>query len=55
METIHTTHEIERKRRSVAMQSDGQLVHVNMLLAKHEALAVLAVAQEITNRRNAAA
>jgi len=37
------------------MQSDSQLVYVNMLLSKHEALAVLAVAQEITSRRNAAA
>ncbi len=55
MQSLHTSHEIERKRRSVAMQSDSQLVYVNMLLSKHEALAVLAVAQEITSRRNAAA
>ncbi len=55
MATLHTSREIERKRRSVATQSDSQLVRVDMLLSKHEALAVLALAQEITSRRNAAA
>jgi hypothetical protein len=54
METLHTTHEIERKTRWVAMQNDSQLVRIDMLLNKREALAVLAVAQEITSKRNAA-
>jgi hypothetical protein len=54
METLHTTHEIERKTRWVATQNDSQLVRIDMLLSKREALAVLAVAQEITSKRNAA-
>jgi hypothetical protein len=54
MTTLHTTYEIERKRRSIAMQTNTQLVHVELLLTREEALSVLAVAQEITSRRNAA-
>jgi hypothetical protein len=55
METLHTTYEIERKRRSVAMHRGTKLVNVDLLLTREEALSVLAVAQEITSRRNAAA
>ncbi len=54
MDALHTTWEIERKRRSVAMQPNTQLVHVELLLTREEALNVLATAREITSRRNVA-
>ena len=54
MTTFHTTYEIERKRRSVAMAGDGSLVRCELLLTREEALVVLSAAQEVTSRRNAA-
>jgi hypothetical protein len=54
MTLLHTTYEIERKRRSVAMARNESLVRCELLLTREEALIVLSAAQEVTSRRNAA-
>ncbi len=54
MVLLTNSHDIENRRRSVAIKRAGQLTHIELLLSKEEALVVLAVAKEIAGRREAA-
>ena len=54
MVLLTNSHDIENRRRLVAIKRAGQLTHIELLLSKEEALVVLAVAKEIAGRREAA-
>ena len=54
MAPLETTYDIERKRRSVAMQPNIELVHVELAVSRTEALSILDFAREVTSKRYAA-
>jgi hypothetical protein len=55
MTLITDSHQLESKRRSVAMAEPNSLVHVEVLLTREEALNGLLAMQMIVNRRHEAA
>lgn len=54
MTLLTDSHQLESKRRSVAMAAPNSLVHVEVLLTREEALNGLLAMQMIVNRRNRA-
>jgi hypothetical protein len=55
MTLLTDSHQLESKRRSVAMAAPHSLVHVEVLLTREEALNGLLAMQMIVNRRHEAA
>jgi hypothetical protein len=54
MTLLTDSHQLESKRRSVAMAAPNSLVHVEVLLTREEALNGLLAMQMIVNRRHRA-
>ena len=55
MTVLTDAHQLESKRRSVAMAQPNSLVHVEVLLTREEALNGLLAMQMIVSRRHEAA
>ena len=52
MTVLTDAHQLESKRRSVAMAEPNSLVHLEVLLTREEALNGLLAMQIVVNRRN---